>query len=403
VSGLLLDGPNTSSGTESAFNLGNGDDGFVVHRVGVVEASGGTVTVSGGSGTVASRLAVWGSSLEMSANGDETGSNMFWSGHSFAIMNTLIDNHLQAEFNIRFVGGRNIILTDSEWRRPGFDSGRNAIQIRGTDPQTTQNGRAVIRRNLFVSHGHSAAPFLRFCRDAGCHDDGPAGGATMQDILVESNHMHFDRGVTTTPNYGLVSIRAGEVTVRNNTIDLSGLGSNGGNIRMCYVIDEPRGGGSYDNVHCFNNTIYSGDQSNEGLILCEANVGAGHRCYNNLVYTPNLTGSFDESSGSWQVGGNLRASASPFAAGSQPGVPFATSGAEFVLAPTDTLATDRGVSIAGTFANSIHHDWAGRCRAEPIDIGAFERATNPVGCPEEGPIPAPSQQNSPPAAPLLFP
>ncbi len=396
VSGVLLDGPNSVSGIEHAFSLNHGDDGFVVHRSQVIEASGGTLNIGGGSGTVASRVAVWGSSFEMSPNGNETGSNMFMSGHSFAIINSLIDNHLQAEFNLRFVGGRNIVISDSEWRRPGYDTSRNHIQIRGTDPERSQNGRAVIRRNTFISHGHSVGPFLRFCRDAGCNSDGPRGNASMEDIIVENNHMRFDRPVTTTPNFGLVTIQAGEVTVRNNTFDLRGLGSTGARLRMCNVATEPRGGGSYGNVHCFNNTLYTGDPTNVGVILCAEQVGSGHRCYNNLAYLPNASGSFAVTEGSWQAGANVRASASPFALGDQPGARFATRGGEFALAQTGDSAVDRGLAIAETFANAVHRDWDANCRQDPIDVGAFEFGSSSVGC-------ATSGSAVPPPPPILLP
>lgn len=391
VSGLLMDGPNTVGGYEAAFNLG-GSDGFVVHRTRVIEASGSTVKITGAPGN---RVAVWGSTLEMSANGDETGSNMYWAGRNLAVMNSLIDNHEKAEFNMRFAGAIDVVVSDSEWIRPGYDSGRNSIQLRGTDPEVTQNGRAVFRRNLFVSHGNSFAPFLRVCRDQGCNAPGPTGPTSMENILIENNHMRYDRPAIRTPNFGLVTIQAGEVTVRNNTFDLRGQGSTGNSAVLCNVIDEPNGGGSYDNVHCFNNTIYSGDPTDMGVTLCNATVGTGHRCANNLVYLPNSSRTSNPVNGNWQSGGNVYATSSPFALGNNLGTRYQSTGSEFALAPSDNSAADRGIDVHSTFANSVLLDWQENCRQGAVDVGAFERASGGADCPSGG--------INPPPPPTAFP
>jgi hypothetical protein len=262
--------------------------------------------------------------------------------------------------------------------------------------------RYIVFSDNHVEEGNGIP--LRTCTHAACDPTG-THGTQSRDILVERNLFEArDAGISTNM---IAWFQSGDLTFRNNAIDLTHVGSPGG-INVVIAGSGPSDGGDayFDNVHVLNNTVYHGGTSpGDSIIVCNRSAGTGHVCRNNLVYAPGI-GSKTAAAGGWTASHNL-----------SDGVDYACSGScatqTIFTAPSPSRLVDfklraRGAITSGAdpvdggfgFAGEtqVHLDTdaflACRGQAGPFDVGAHELGATP--CQSAG---APGS----PSAPLLLP
>ncbi len=405
VAGIDIAGDDTPAASDSCYYIKTcityspscvdmtAKDGMVVSRSTCSGISGGAMTMEGNASIFATRIGVWGSSFTFSPNnnyGSGSGSLQFWHGEQMAMQNNVLDGNNTGEYPIRFVGFRDTVVSDNIMKDAGGGSDeRNLIQLRCTDPESQICSNTVVSRNLFISNGHSAAPFIRVCRDAGCNPEGPFGITNVVDLLIENNMMRFSGGVTAhDPTSGLVFLGSADTTVRNNIADLRGIDSSSGTISFVQTYNEPLAThgswptyADWSNNHVFNNTVYTDSTSTFNFVWCyntEAN-GTGHRCYNNLLYAPNQTGTVTATSGTnWTAFTNVDAGSSPFDFVDTPPTIYTSVYSDFDLKLGDTLAINQGTDIDSDFDNSLFIDAWEHCRTGTPDVGAHEYGAS--GC-----------------------
>jgi hypothetical protein len=169
-------------------------------------------------------------------------------------------------------------------------------------------------------------------------------------------------------------LQGGDITVRNNVVDLRGLGTDS-KAPDALVALTPNMAGSQngDRVQVLNNTVYSDATSTKSFLLCAGAVGGvGHLCRNNLVFLPgyrSAAAAADEHR--WGAAQNVFATRTPFAA------PLPAPGrvrlSDFRLA-RDGEGSRRGHAPDAEESASVLLDASHACRAagSPPDAGAHQ-------------------------------
>lgn len=308
-----------------------------------------------------------------------------------------IDNGYGGQFVFRSVHLARSVIAHNSLLRPkaAANDRRNVMQIRawsGTTngaaisnvPPPAKSEWVIIADNVLGQD--NADTFFRTCQTNDCTDASRA--QDVQNLLIERNFLLLTSGGG---NKGRVprafQVQGGDVTIRNNVLDLQGLdtaavyGTDGLFDHQANMARVP--GLNDDRIHVLNNTVYYDDASRNGFTFCRGgSVGAAHLCRGNLAWLPNQTGSRQiTDGGSWTSSHNLYAGTNPFAAAipqqgstvltsfrARPSGPAADASYDYRDEPMLRLdAANRCRPADGADADAIAH-W---------DNGAFEaNATN---------------------------
>ncbi|RIL06861.1 MAG: hypothetical protein DCC71_05180 [Proteobacteria bacterium] len=231
----------------------------------------------------------------------------------------------------------------------------------------------------------------------GCNHSSPNQETKdARHVVVEGNHLYvdggYDRAGCGAGFEAPVLVNGADVTVRNNTIDLQGIGEQvfPGTGRALVVttrrIEVPPATLD-DRVHALGNSVYY-DGAAPGWPVCHNGGGAGstgHVCEGNLVYAPHAAPLSATSGGGFErAGGNVLATArSPFAKPLPrgPADDGATRPEDFAIRPERgaEAARDAGFEPDGARSFALPVDAAGACRPEGAraDAGAFEAGATP--------------------------
>ena len=160
-------------------------------------------------------------------------------------------------------------------------------------------------------------------------------------------------------------LQGGDITVRNNVVDLQGVSTtttytgeqlvwHTANMASAPTLND-------DRIHVLNNTVYHDERTGGGVPVLQRRPASGssHVCRNNLAWLPNQTGARRiDDGGAWSSANNLFAGPNPFVA--VPPQQGAGSIASFQLAGSG-LAVDGGYDYpAGD--PTVRLDAGNRCR-----------------------------------------
>jgi hypothetical protein len=260
-------------------------------------------------------------------------------------------------------------------------SSNNAFQLRacdsdgftcGGDDATQLSQWINVSDNLVDSFEPGGNPTFKLCDDSRCSSD-PAsltGNGGLHDVILERNFERYIVGGSGQVGAnGMFGFHSGtDVTIRNNVRDAQGIVS-GTNLLFANfgTFTEQPG----VNVHVYNNTLYTDDSVTNNVTICSAGSGyiTSGLCYGNLTYTPNVSGTDNESAGGgWTSADNVFASSSPFSG--TPPTQGATAIADFAAAASGQAdGTGYDFSAPGLW-NMLDAD--GCLRAAPWDAGAWQ-------------------------------
>jgi hypothetical protein len=320
------------------------------------------------------------------------------------VMGNWIDNGYQGQFNLRTVHFPYSVIQHNRFERPADK--RNGIQLRawsgGTaeapiGPPPGKTEFVIVSDN--VLHHDNAETVIRTCQSADCTETLRAPG--IENVIFERNFFSFSTGSgwTAGPMARAFWLQGGDMTVRNNVLDLQGVRSGSLPSRNRLVDHTHNVTGmpqlDDDRIQVLNNTVYYDDATPNGFQICGGGAyGSGHVCKNNLIHLPSEAGPLEEvdlASG-WSFGDNLFTRQNPFAAAvpqrnTQPGH-FRLSS---VSAGVDAGWDPRGEPVEAWV------DFGAKCRPEAgidpktqgdWDVGAFEvgAGTRCLVTPEPGTI-----------------
>lgn len=247
------------------------------------------------------------------------------------------DANCRGEFVFRTVGLVKASLQHITMRRPGqcTNGTRNVIQLRtwaqsNNSENPTGSGPAV-RPNRYLNVSDNILEWntnnvIRICENNDCTDiaGGTGAGAPQQvsDILIERNFVRhnpeYSAGVPNLTGSGFVHGQVDRLTVRNNILDLQGLGAGNVNIAQDIVPYTDCVGCTSGNWIVSGNTVYWDDDLNLPIDFCIGRSGVTYKaCENNLVYRPQdatVAGDSFVSSGTWtnSVGNLFTGAVNPF-------------------------------------------------------------------------------------------
>lgn len=344
----------------------------------------------------------------MNTAGGGSLAGLFLRGERILVMGNVVDDAYEGQFVLRTVHFPWSVLQHNRLVRPSNDPSdqRNVIQIRAW--AANQAGSAqpppTPTRFVLISDNHlgqdNSSVFVRTCQTNDCNDGALA--QDVSDVVIERNFLFFTAmpGGLKTRMPHVFQIQGGDVTVRDNIVDLQGIDavSTGTWDRL---VEQQANMASTparndDRIHVFNNAVYYDESVSRGFQICTSySAGIGHRCQNNLVVLPNHSGSKSVDDGPpWSSSNNVLTSTSPFA-GAVPNQ-GSSSPTSFQLAPSATVAVDAGYDF-GVEDAGTRLDFAARCRpadgadADTIpdwDIGPWEQASSldciPSAVPEPG-------------------
>jgi PKD repeat protein len=318
------------------------------------------------------------------------------------VMGNVIDNDYQGQFVLRTVHFPKSVVQHNALLHPYNDpaGARNAIQIRAWAANSSPSPlpTPAPTRWLIIADNRigqdNAGVVIRTCQTNDCVDSPLA--QDVRDVIIERNFLYFTKQPGSTPSRmpRAFWIQGGDVTVRDNVVDLQGIepGNAPEQDRLVSQNANMASGPGLDDDHMqvVNNVVYFDEAVQRTFRFCESlSAGSGHRCQNNLAYLPNHTGQkyADDGTPGWQSSNNLITASNPFG-GALPDQ-GQTSPANFQLAAGATSAVDAGYDF-GVQDAGTRLDFASRCRPADggngtphWDVGAFERSSN-VDC-----LPAP--------------
>jgi hypothetical protein len=339
--------------------------------------------------------------LHAGTPGDPNVAGFFTQGSRVLVMGNRIDDNYQGEFTHRYKGGSGStcgvdkscsgLIAHNDYLRPhdatpSPPGSRNNLQVRGAHQYT------VIQDNLLGND--DASQHIRTCGHDACGGSGqPECNADNTDILIAYNFAFRSNlsGAPATYERGFGEITGGDVTVRNNVIDVQGIDNTGpGTDRLVMHNECTEPGFNENNLHVLHNTLYFDDATTRNFEICGVGpvvVGTGHQCKGNLVYVPNQTGSRIVTTGNAMTEGNLFATANPFDPDGDgtPDVPppqLSTTASDFRIGP-GSAAVDAGPRWTGLTDHFVADDFfRGERPADAAsDVGAHELGAAAAGRP----------------------
>jgi len=317
---------------------------------------------------------------------------LFLRAERVLVQGNSIDNAYEGQFALRTVHFPRSIVQHNRVQRPQEDSAaqHNAIQIRAwagaqaqpgpTIPPESSPTEWVIVSDNVISQDNSFE-IIRTCQTNTCTDW--EGAPDLRDVVFESNFLFVSTGGTGGPGRqsGVFWLQGGDLTVRNNVVDLQGVDPTNPNEQIRLVnhgSNAPSEPGLVDDrVHVLNNVIYFDEATQRTFRFCQSDAGSGHECRNNLAWLPNQTGPRFVDDGQYLSSNNVFAAENPFV-GPIPdqGQTFAQ---DFEPGAQAAQIIDLGYDF-GDGPSQVRLDFAGRCRPADgdqvggvdWDVGAFE-------------------------------
>ncbi len=348
--------------------------------------------------------------LDCQSSPVSTLAGLFLRAERVLVLGNSIDNAYEGQFALRTVHFPRSIVQHNRIQRPQEDATnqRNAIQIRAwagtTDPPTptptppsASPTEWVIVSDNVISQDN-AVMSIRTCQTNTCTDD--AGAPDLRDVLFERNFLFLSTGGAggLGRQAQVFWLQGGDLTVRNNVVDLQGVDPTNPNEQIRLVgqeANEPSAPGLLDDrVHVLNNVIYFDDATERTFRFCSSfAAGSDHECRNNLAWLPNQTGPRFADDGQFLASNNVFAAENPFV-GPVPGQ-GQSSAEDFEPSAQASGIIDLGYDF-GDGPSQVRLDFAGRCRpadgdqsgTADWDVGAFERSagtdcrlvSEPGGC-----------------------
>lgn len=379
------------AGTDPLFNLPPGRSGITA--VNVRGTNLGTtcfVTQTGHSTPIHNdRIGAFG--IECRNRSDSRLTGFFLRSERTLVYGNVIDGGYGGEFNLRTVHFPRSVIAHNVMLRPQEDANnrRNNLQLRAWAgnpspatalPRPTKTEYVIVSDNVF-SHDNNDH-FVRTCQTNDCGD--AATAQSMENLIFERNFLFLSRGGSGGANHVVRAfwLQGGDITVRNNVVDLQGVSTTTTYTGEQLVQHSPNMASAPslndDRIHVLNNTVYHDERTGAAFQFCSGGrVGTGHACRNNLAWLPNQTGTRRIDDGGWASANNLFAGPNPFVA--VPPEQGAGSIASFQLAGSG-VALDGGYDYpAGD--PTVRLDASNRCRpadgpdadaAAHWDAGAFE-------------------------------
>jgi PKD repeat protein len=320
---------------------------------------------------------------------------LFLRAERVLVQGNSIDNAYEGQFTLRTVHFPRSIVQHNRIQRPQEDSAnqRNAIQIRAwagdqlsgpPAPPTPSPTEWVIVSDNVISQDN-AIMTIRTCQTNTCTD--AVSAPDVRDVVFERNFLFLSSGGTGGPGAQLrvFWLQGGDLTVRNNVVDLQGIDPTGpGEIQLVGQDANMASGPGLldDRVHVLNNVMYFDEPTARAFRFCNSlAAGSGHECRNNLAWLPNQTGLQEADDGSFLSSNNVFGAENPFV-GAVPGQ-GQTSAAHFVPSAQATDVIDSGYDF-GNGPSQVPLDFAGECRPADgdqsggagWDVGAFEVAAD---------------------------
>ena len=259
----------------------------------------------------------------------------------------------------------------------------------------------IISDNWIEDNGQENGWIIRICVDGNCgctgstcYNAGTSQGyiVPVHDYIFERNFHSFPRGTPTTLN-SLYQILGGDITIRNETWDLSG-GTPSSGFVFALVHGDPQvndgnpltnnGTTPSGNIHIYNNTLYfshtmTGNFSFGSIVTAGGSSGCPdttRRCriYNNLFVAPNHSGVLTTPSGFTSNNNTRITTPNPFVAT----VPVRGSSVldDFVLAlGSAPVGTGYDFTVGTDLEYWVHDDAMRLCRpgnGDGWDVGAHE-------------------------------
>lgn len=305
------------------------------------------------------------------------------------VLGNWIDNGYEGQFNLRTVHFPRSVIEHNRFERPA--DRRNGIQLRawagGTaeapiGPPPTKTEFVIVSDN--VLHHDNAETVIRTCQSNDCVETNRAPG--IENVIFERNFFSFSTGsgLPAGPMARAFWLQGGDMTVRNNVLDMQGVPTATTQSRN-RLVDHTHNlasapGLNDDRIRVLNNTVYYDDATPNGFQICGGGAyGSGHVCRNNLIHLPAETGPFEQVdlAAGWSFGDNLFTRQNPFiAAIPQQGL---TKPSDFRLSVT-SAGIDEGWDPRGGPVEAWL-DFGAKCRPEngidpktqgDWDVGAFE-------------------------------
>lgn len=316
------------AGTQPLFNLPPGRSGITAAHVrGTNLATTCFVTQTGNSTPVHNdRIGAFG--LECRNRSDSRLTGFFLRSERTLVYGNIIDGGYGGEFNLRTVHFPRSVIAHNVMMRPQEDANnrRNNLQLRAWAgnpnpvtalPRPTKTEYVIVSDNVLSNDDNDH--FVRTCQTNTCGDGALA--QSMENLLFERNFLYVSSGGSGGVNHvpRVFWLQGGDITVRNNVVDLQGV-STTTTYQGEQLVDHSPNVPSLpnlhdDRIHVLNNTVYHDERTAAAFQFCRGgNVGSGHACRNNLAWLPYQTGARRiDDGGSWSSGGNLFAGPNPFA------------------------------------------------------------------------------------------
>ena len=311
---------------------------------------------------------------------------LFLRAERVLVLGNSIDNNYEGQYAIRTVHFPRSIVQHNRIQRPQEDvpSAHNAIQIRAwagqSSPPPASPTEWVIVSDNVISQDN-AIEIIRTCQTNNCNDAPTA--PDIRDLIFERNFLFLSTGGAGAPGRQprVFWLQGGDLTVRNNVVDLQGIDPSLPDEQIRLVAHDPNmlsaPGLVDDRVHVLNNVIYFDEATQRTFRFCQSLAGSGHECRNNLAWLPNQTGPRFVDDGNYSSSNNVFAAQNPFI-GPVPGQ-GQTSAADFEPGSQASGIIDLGYDF-GSGPSQVQLDFAGGCRpadgdqngSAHWDVGAFE-------------------------------
>jgi hypothetical protein len=290
----------------------------------------------------------------------------------------------QTEFNHRMVYFDKKIIQHNKYHGRAVGHSKNVLQIRHCFTSwgskcinnTTRGQYLIVSDNHFLEEGGPQAAYvIRTCNESRCTSSAD-DSFPVENIIIERNLIQLDYdNPQTEPISSIFQINSARTTIRNNILDLQHLPVPGTSSQGPSILNAEAhpAGVSMDlnDIWFINNSIYV-DGYPKGIRVCNTSAGgSGHRCNNNLIYVPGITGTITLTTGSnfASTQGNIIATTNPYT--SLPGflATFPQTALNFFSLSPSSSALNTGVTIP----NMRTSDFTGSTlRTGSWDVGAFE-------------------------------
>ena len=375
------------AGTNPLFRLYPERSGATVADIRGRNLGGPCFESATGGGTVQSdRVGLF--ALDCLGRSDASISGLYLRANRVLVYGSIVDDGYGGQFTLRTVHLARAAISHNRLLHPRPTDQRNTVQIRawagngGTSTLAPAKTEWVILSDNTFGQDNGDV-FVRTCQTNDCTDSTRA--QDVQNLIFERNLLFITSGGGAGKGRFTKAfwLAGGDITVRNNVLDLQGIdtqsvyGSDGMVMHAPNMASAP--GLNDDRLEVLNNTVYYDDASRNAFTFCRGGyIGTGHFCRGNLAWLPNQTGKRTvDDGGAWTSSQNLYSGPNPFAS-AVPQQQLSTLSSFRISAsgPAADASYDFGAADP-----SLPIDAAGRCRpadgadADTVahwDNGAFE-------------------------------